>query len=77
MPPGPDRPPLTHGDQASMTAAHHMNGYDLTILAKKGNLYKDEAVPYANCSDGYVNTSPVGSYAPQCFWHLRHDRQCR
>jgi formylglycine-generating enzyme required for sulfatase activity len=45
----------------------HINGYDLTILAKKGNLYKGEAVPYANCSDSYVNTSPVGSYAPNAF----------
>jgi formylglycine-generating enzyme len=45
----------------------HMNGYDRTILAKKGNLYKGEAVPYANCSDGYVNTAPVGSYAPNAF----------
>jgi len=45
----------------------YMNGYDLTILAKKGNAYKGEAIPYANCSDGYVNTSPVGSYAPNAF----------
>ena len=45
----------------------HMNGYDLTILAKKGNLYKSEAVPYADCSDGHVNTAPVGSYTPNAF----------
>jgi formylglycine-generating enzyme required for sulfatase activity len=45
----------------------HMNGYDRVILAKKGNLYKGEAVPFANCSDGYLNTSPVGAFAPNAF----------
>lgn len=44
-----------------------MNGYDKTIMEKKGNLYNDEAVPFAACSDGYVNTSPVGSYKPNLF----------
>ena len=45
----------------------HMNGYDQVILDKKGNLYKDEAVPFANCSDGYLNTSPVGALSPNAF----------
>ena len=45
----------------------YMNGYDQVILGKKGNLYKDEAVPFAACSDGYLNTSPVGSFAPNGF----------
>jgi formylglycine-generating enzyme required for sulfatase activity len=45
----------------------HMNGFDAAIVKKKGDLYKGEAVSFANCSDGYVNTSPVGSYAPNGF----------
>jgi sulfatase modifying factor 1 len=45
----------------------HMNGYDRVIMAKKGDLYKGEAVSFANCSDGYLNTSPVGSFAPNAF----------
>jgi formylglycine-generating enzyme len=45
----------------------HMNGYDRTILDKKGDLYRGEAVSFANCSDGYLNTSPVGSYKPNAF----------
>ena len=44
-----------------------MNGYDETILAKKGDLYKGEAVTYAACSDGFVNSSPVGSFKPNAF----------
>ena len=45
----------------------YMNGYDTVIVGKKGDLYKGEAVSFANCSDGYLNTSPVGSYAPNAF----------
>lgn len=45
----------------------HMNGYDRTILGKKGDLYQAEAVPYAPCSDGYLNTAPVGSFQPNDF----------
>jgi len=45
----------------------HMNGYDQVILGKKGNLYQDEAVPYAACSDGYLNSAPVGSFAANAF----------
>jgi formylglycine-generating enzyme required for sulfatase activity len=45
----------------------HMNGFDRVIVDKKGDLYKGEAVSFANCSDGYLNTSPVGSYAPNAF----------
>lgn len=45
----------------------HMNGYDKTILEKKGDLYKGESVSFANCSDAYVNTSPVGSFASNAF----------
>jgi formylglycine-generating enzyme required for sulfatase activity len=45
----------------------HMNGFDKVIEAKKGDLYKGEAVSFANCSDGYLNTSPVGSYARNAF----------
>ena len=44
-----------------------MNGYDRVILEKKGDLYKGEAVPFAACSDGHLNTSPAGSYAPNAF----------
>ena len=44
-----------------------MNGYDQMILAKKGNLYEGEAVPYATCSDGFVNTAPVGSFKANAF----------
>lgn len=44
-----------------------MNGFDKSILAVKGNLYQVEKVPYANCSDGYVTTSPVGSFRPNAF----------
>ena len=43
------------------------NGYDEAILAKKGNLYKGEAVAYAACSDGFINTAPVGSFKPNAF----------
>ncbi|MCL6699265.1 formylglycine-generating enzyme family protein [Sphingomonas sp. NSE70-1] len=45
----------------------HMNGYDEQILGKKGNLYQGEQVPYAACSDGFVNTAPVGSFKPNAF----------
>ena len=45
----------------------HMNGYDQVSLAKKGDLYKGEAVPFAACSDGYLNTAPVGSFRPHRF----------
>ena len=45
----------------------HMNGYDKVILEKKGNLYKDEDIPFAACSDGYLNTAPVGSFKPNAF----------
>jgi formylglycine-generating enzyme required for sulfatase activity len=45
----------------------HMNGYDRVIAARKGDLYKDEAVSLADCSDGHLNTAPVGSYAPNAF----------
>ena len=45
----------------------HMNGYDKVIMDKKGDLYKGEAVSFANCSDGYLNTSPVGTYTPNAF----------
>ncbi len=45
----------------------HMNGYDEKILGQKGNLYQGEAVPYATCSDGFVNTAPVGSFKPNAF----------
>ncbi|HWJ38311.1 MAG TPA: SUMF1/EgtB/PvdO family nonheme iron enzyme [Sphingomicrobium sp.] len=44
-----------------------MNGFDETALEQKGNLYRDEANPYAACSDGFVNTAPVGSFAPNHF----------
>lgn len=46
---------------------NHMNGYDETILGKKGNLYEGEAVAYAACSDGFVNSAPVGSFKPNAF----------
>ncbi len=45
----------------------HMNGFDQVIRDKKGDLYKGEAISFANCSDGYSNTSPVGSYAANGF----------
>ena len=45
----------------------HMNGFDQVILEKKGNLYRGEAVPFAACSDGYLNTSPVGAFVPNAF----------
>lgn len=45
----------------------HMNGYDEEAVAKKGDLYKGEAISFAACSDSYVNTSPVGSYKPNAF----------
>jgi formylglycine-generating enzyme required for sulfatase activity len=45
----------------------HMNGYDRVILQAKGNLYDGETVPFADCSDGYLNTAPVGSFAPNAF----------
>ncbi|HET9398613.1 MAG TPA: formylglycine-generating enzyme family protein [Sphingomicrobium sp.] len=45
----------------------HINGYDLTIAAAKGDLYKGEPVSFANCTDGYLNTSPVGTYAANAF----------
>jgi formylglycine-generating enzyme len=45
----------------------HMNGFDKVIADKKGDLYKDEAISFANCSDGFLNTSPVGSYAANGF----------
>lgn len=45
----------------------HMNGYDRVILAKKGDLYKGEDVPFAACSDGYLYTAPVGSFTPNAF----------
>jgi formylglycine-generating enzyme required for sulfatase activity len=44
-----------------------MNGFDAVIVKKKGDLYKGEAVSFAKCSDRYLNTSPVGSYAPNAF----------
>jgi len=45
----------------------HMNGFDKVIAGKKGDLYKGEAISFANCSDGFLNTSPVGSYAANAF----------
>ena len=45
----------------------HMNGFDQVILEKKGDLYKGEAVSFASCSDGYVNTAPAGSFKPNAF----------
>jgi sulfatase modifying factor 1 len=45
----------------------YMNGFDQVIVDKKGDLYKGEPVSFANCSDGYLNTSPVGTYAPNAF----------
>jgi sulfatase modifying factor 1 len=45
----------------------YMNGFDRVIADRKGDLYRGEAVSFANCSDGYLNTSPVGSYAPNAF----------
>lgn len=45
----------------------HMNGYDKNILARKGDLYREEEVPFANCSDGYLNTAPVGSFKANAF----------
>ena len=45
----------------------HMNGFDKVIFDTKGDLYKGEAVPFATCSDGYLNTAPVGTYAPNAF----------
>ena len=45
----------------------YMNGFDRSIVAVKGDLYKGEPVSFANCSDGYVNTAPVGSYKPNAF----------
>lgn len=45
----------------------HLNGYDKMILGKKGNLYEGEVVPFANCSDGFVNTAPVGSFQANAF----------
>ncbi|MFL6757822.1 MAG: formylglycine-generating enzyme family protein [Sphingomicrobium sp.] len=45
----------------------YMNGFDRVIVEEKGDLYKGEAVSFANCSDRYLNTSPVGSYAPNGF----------
>lgn len=45
----------------------HMNGFDKVIMEKKGNLYKGEAVPFAACSDGFLNTAPVGSFKPNKF----------
>jgi formylglycine-generating enzyme required for sulfatase activity len=44
-----------------------MNGFDTSILKKKGNLYESEVTPFAACSDGFVNTSPVGSFKPNAF----------
>jgi formylglycine-generating enzyme required for sulfatase activity len=44
-----------------------MNGFDTVIVERKGDLYKGEAASFANCSDGYLNTSPVGSYAANAF----------
>jgi formylglycine-generating enzyme required for sulfatase activity len=48
-------------------ACAHMDGFDKVIVDKKGDLYEGEAVPFMNCSDGYLNTAPVGSYAPNRF----------
>ncbi len=45
----------------------HMNGYDRVILQAKGNLYEGETVAFADCSDGYLNTAPVGSFRPNAF----------
>jgi formylglycine-generating enzyme required for sulfatase activity len=45
----------------------YMNGYDRTILRKKGNLYEKETPPFAACDDGHVNTAPVGSFKPNAF----------
>lgn len=45
----------------------HMNGFDRVILKRKGDLYKGEPVPFAECSDGYLNTAPVGSFRPNAF----------
>ncbi len=44
-----------------------MNGFDATIVAQKGDLYAGEPVPYATCSDGHLNTSPVGAFKPNAF----------
>jgi len=45
----------------------YMNGFDRVIVNKKGDLYKGEAVSFADCSDGYLNTAPVGSLRPNAF----------
>jgi len=45
----------------------YMNGFDRVIVRKKGDLYKGEAVSFADCSDGYLNTAPVGSLRPNAF----------
>lgn len=45
----------------------HMNGFDRVIVDRKGDLYKGEPFPFANCSDGHLNTAPVGTYAPNAF----------
>lgn len=44
-----------------------MNGFDREIERQKGDLYKGEPVSFADCSDGYVNTAPVGSYQANAF----------
>jgi len=49
------------------TGCAHMNGYDKVIMRKKGDLYRGESPSFAHCSDGYLNTSPVGSYAANAF----------
>ena len=45
----------------------YMNGFDRTTIQTKGDLYQGEAVPFADCSDGYVNTAPVGSFRSNAF----------
>jgi sulfatase modifying factor 1 len=45
----------------------HMNGFDRVIVDRRGDLYKGETVSFANCTDGHLNTSPVGSYSPNAF----------
>lgn len=45
----------------------YMNGFDRIIANRKGDLYKGEPVSFADCSDGYLNTAPVGSYRPNAF----------